>query len=134
MPRQAALVPGSVLDNLIFFDSRYSAEARAYAEQLGLTALLSGQHHGLLTNIGVAGAETLDEGVYQRIALVRALIRAPRILLLDHAGSGLDLDGQQRLATVLAEKRGEMTVIMATAKAPLMAIADRQLMLAEAAV
>ena len=52
---------------------------------------------------------------------LRALLRQPRILLLDHAASGLDIDGVKRLAAYLQTLRGKTTVLIATYKEPLIA-------------
>ncbi len=127
VPRLPALIPGTILDNLTLFDSRLELPAQVVSEALGLDGMLSRHPHGLLTLIGDLGTQLPDEGLFQRIALVRALVRQPKVLLLNHAGSGLDLDGQQRLAQWLASRRGASTVLMLTAKAPLQAVCDRHI-------
>lgn len=127
VPRHPAVVPGSILDNLTFFDPRFSARARELSEALGLMPHLGRLRNGVLSEIGSLGAEHLDEGVYQRIALIRALARQPQVLLLDHADSGLDLDGQKRLARLLQSLRGHTTVLLASAKQPLIEACDRHI-------
>lgn len=125
--RQLALVPGSILNNLTLYDPRYNAEAADFCERLGLQAHIDKLRHGILTEVGPGTAEHLDEGIYQRIAIIRALLRKPRILLLDHAASGIDLDGVKRLVTLLKSLKGETTVLMATYKDMLVESCNRKL-------
>jgi ABC-type bacteriocin/lantibiotic exporter with double-glycine peptidase domain len=125
--RQLALVPGSILDNLTLFDPRYNAGARDYCEKLGLQPYLDRLRHGILTEVGPGTAEHLDEGLAQRIALIRALLRKPKILLLDHAASGIDLDGVKRLAELLRSLQGGTTVLVSTYKEALIEATTRQL-------
>jgi ABC-type bacteriocin/lantibiotic exporter with double-glycine peptidase domain len=131
VPRLSTLLPGSILNNLTLYDPRYNASARSYTEKLGLTAHINNLRNGILTEVGPAAAEQLNEGAYQRISLIRALVRQPSILLLDHAAAGLDMDGLKRLAAVLDELRGMTTVIIATRKAPLIDACDRSIRIRE---
>jgi ABC-type bacteriocin/lantibiotic exporter with double-glycine peptidase domain len=63
--------------------------------------------------------------------LIRALVRNPSILLLDHAASGMDLDGEKRLAQLLGELKGQTTVIIVSAREKVLAQCDRQVALKE---
>jgi ABC-type transport system involved in cytochrome bd biosynthesis fused ATPase/permease subunit len=123
--RHLALVPGTILDNLTLYNPAYHAAARDWCEKLGLQPYLDKLHHGILTEVGPGTAEHLDEGLYQRIALIRALLRQPRILLLDHAATGIDLDGVKRLAAILQELQGNTTVLIATYKETLIEACTR---------
>jgi ATP-binding cassette subfamily C protein LapB len=125
-----ALVPGSILNNLTLYDPRYNADVQPLCDALGLTDHFNRLKNGILTEVGPGNAETLDEGIYQRIAIARALVRRPKILLLDHAASGVDLDGLKRLARVLEGQRGQTTVLIASFKDPLVALCDRKITLA----
>ena len=125
--RQLALVPGSILNNLTLYDPRYNAEVGQYCEALGLQSHIDKLKNGILTEVGPGTAEHLDEGLYQRIAIIRALVRKPRILLLDHAASGIDLDGIKRLAETLKSMQGQTTVLISTYKEPLIAACNRSL-------
>ncbi|EKP0307480.1 ATP-binding cassette domain-containing protein [Aeromonas veronii] len=125
--RHLALIPGSILNNLTLYDPRYNADVEPLCAQLGLDRYVARLRSGILTEVGAGTAEHLDEGVYQRIAIIRALLRSPRILLLDHAASGIDLDGQKRLAALLSSLQGKVTVLVATYKEPLIAACSRSI-------
>ena len=127
--RRLALVPGSILNNLTLFDPRYNNDVAALSEALGLQSHLNYLRHGILTEVGPASAEQLDEGIYQRIAIIRALLRKPRILLLDHAASGIDIDGVNRLVEYLKTQRGQTTILIATYKQELIDICDTSIQL-----
>ncbi len=129
--RHLALVPGSILNNLTLYDPRYNSEVRQYSDALGLQAYLDKLRNGVLTEVGPGTAEHLDEGIYQRIAIIRALLRKPRILLLDHAATGLDLDGVKKLASVLQGLQGNTTVILASYREVLLESCTRTLVIGE---
>jgi len=66
---------------------------------------------GLDTVVG-DGAGRLSGGERQRIALARALLREPDILILDEATSALDIESEQRVQAALDALRGRMTIFI----------------------
>ena len=132
VPRITTLVPGSILNNLTLYDPRYNAAAREYADKLGLTPVLDKMKNGILTEVGQASHDVLDQGIEQRIAIIRALVRQPSVLLLDNAASGIDMDGLKRLAAVIDALKGHTTVLMATSKPELVSVCTNTLELVEA--
>jgi len=59
-------------------------------------------------------AATYSRGMLQRLALCRALLHEPELLLLDEPFNALDTDGAQLLDRQLAELAGVSTVLLAT--------------------
>ena len=92
------------------------------------TEFVAGLPLGLDTLVGDRGGR-LSGGERQRIALARALLAAPTLLVLDEATSQLDAQTEQRIALALRSLRGRMTIVAVTHREALMAAADRVLLL-----
>jgi len=86
---------------------------------------------GVDTRLGERGT-TLSGGQRQRLALARALVRDPRLLLLDDATSALDPDVEQRILSALARSTasgsGPTVFVVAYRKATI-SLADEVLFL-----
>ena len=59
-------------------------------------------------------ASALSRGQLQRLALCRAVLHKPELLILDEPFSGLDADGAELLDRELAGMRGQRTLLVAT--------------------
>ncbi|MGQ0765594.1 MAG: ABC transporter ATP-binding protein [Gemmatimonadota bacterium] len=71
----------------------------------------------------------LSAGQRQRVAVARALLRSPRILLLDEPTSSLDAESERMIAATIRRFRPGRTIVIVTHSAQLLEIADRVIVL-----
>ena len=76
----------------------------------------------------------LSSGQQQRLAIARALVREPSILLMDEPTSQIDMGSEERIKEVLAALRGKCTVILVAHRTSLLQACDRVLTLDEGRV
>ncbi len=96
----------SSLENLRFFARLYEVpEAEARIEELLRRVGLWRRRH--------EPAEVLSRGYHQRLALTRALVHSPPVLLVDEPETGLDEEGLALLDELVLESPG-LTVLAAT--------------------
>lgn len=130
VPQEPLLFAGSVRDNLLLAqpnatEAQLETALRAAAADFALA--LPG---GLDCRVG-DGGRTLSGGEVQRIALARALLREPALLILDEATSALDPANEALIAGALAQLKGRVTVLIIAHHGALTALADRRVVLAE---
>ena len=89
---------------------------------------VAGLPQGLDTTVGDRGS-LLSGGERQRIALARALLRQPSLLLLDEATGQLDAGTERQVASMLRSLRGQTTVVAIAHRPGLMQAADRIILL-----
>lgn len=95
-------------------------EALDFADAANLVRKLP---QGLQTVVGDRGIR-LSGGERQRIALARALLRNPQLLVLDEATSALDWESQAAIANSIRRLRGHMTVVTIAHRPSMVAFAD----------
>jgi ATP-binding cassette subfamily C protein len=77
----------------------------------GADELVRGMEDGLETVVGERGA-LLSGGERQRIALARALLRRPRLLVLDEATNAIDIEGERAILERLSSAADRPTIVM----------------------
>lgn len=106
--------------------------ARA-AELAGLTPLLARLPDGLGTRTGERGL-ALSAGERHRVALARALLRRPSVLILDEPTAALDAETERLVAQGLRAALPDATLIVITHKPALAELADMTVTLNEGRV
>ncbi|WP_395694636.1 ABC transporter ATP-binding protein [Nocardioides sp.] len=112
-------VRGNVTLGADVSDEEVWAALRA-AQADGFVAALS---HGLDTRLGERGT-SLSGGQRQRISLARALVRRPRLLLLDDATSAVDPEVEARILEALRSGSHDSTLVVVAYRKATIALAD----------
>src|SRR5690625_600527 len=85
-------------------------EIKEAAEQAGIAHMIEGFENGYDTSVGEAG-RGLSGGEKQRLAIARAFLKKPAIILLDEPTIGLDLQTEQILQSSIKQLARHSTVI-----------------------
>ncbi len=129
LPRDPVLFDGSIASNLLFARSSASEQELEEAMQMvGLTALVRSLPGGLRQRIGPDGCQ-LSGGERQRLALARAVLQQPRVLILDEATSCLDAFAEARILQELRRSLGLSTFIVISHRLSTFSTFDRVLLL-----
>ncbi|MBX9764729.1 MAG: type I secretion system permease/ATPase [Pseudomonadaceae bacterium] len=125
VPQDIQLFSGTLRDNLV-------SGARYVEDELVLQAAeLAGVHEfarlhpkGYELQVGERG-QNLSGGQRQNVALARALLLDPPILLLDEPTSSMDNTGEERLKQRLSAVIGTKTLLLVTHRASMLSLVDR---------
>lgn len=114
VPQDPLLMKGSIAFNISYGLPELSLEAiRGAAETAGIAGFIESLPEGYETEVGERGV-TLSGGQRQRIAIARAVVRNPRILILDEATSSLDLEVERQVqAAMNRAMKGRTSFIIA---------------------
>ncbi len=112
VPQDCFLFAGTILENITLYSSQFTqeqvesaaklADAHKFIQQLPL---------GYKTQVGERGS-LLSGGQRQKIAIARALIRNPAILILDEATSALDAESEYQFQHNLTRISQERTTLI----------------------
>jgi len=112
VPQETFLFSATIAENIAFgVEDASGEEIRRAAELAGLAADIAAFPKGYETMVGERGI-TLSGGQKQRTAIARAVLRNPRILVLDDALSSVDTLTEERILRELAEVMRGRTVIL----------------------
>ena len=121
----------SIYDNVVYPRDDISLErVRDLVRAAQAHDLVAGLPEGLQTTVGERG-HMLSGGERQRLAIVRSLLREPRLLLLDESSSALDALTELQVRRALADVRNGRTMIAVTHLIVSIMHADRVLVIDE---
>jgi ABC-type bacteriocin/lantibiotic exporter with double-glycine peptidase domain len=112
LPREPVLFDGTVTFNLRFVNPTVSnQELEEVMKNAGLSGVVESLPHGLDQKVG-PGACQLSGGERQRLAIARALLQRPHILILDEATSCLDPNSEESILRNICQYLVGSTVIV----------------------
>ena len=119
----------SIADNLrVARQDAPDEDLAAAAREAGIADALREFPSGFETPVGERGV-TLSGGQKQRLALARALLKNPPILILDDSLSAVDTGTERRILGALARRRGKHTTLVIAHRLSSVRHADRILVL-----
>jgi ABC-type bacteriocin/lantibiotic exporter with double-glycine peptidase domain len=125
VPQRPALSSGTLLDTLRFGNPGAStAEVTSAARAAGIHEEILRLPQGYRTEVG-EGGQLLSEGQRQRVALVRALLMDPDILILDEPTSALDAAAERALIEGVQRWRRGRTMVVITHRMSTAGCCDR---------
>jgi ATP-binding cassette subfamily B protein len=133
VPQHPVIFSGTVLDNLRLGRDVPPAEIVAACEAADAATFIGRLEHGLQTMLGEGGA-SLSGGERQRLALARALLRKPAILLLDEPSSAVDPASEAAILAALRRLRAHTTVVVVAHGEAAIRAADRVVRLEEGTI
>ncbi|KAJ8390684.1 hypothetical protein AAFF_G00100640 [Aldrovandia affinis] len=107
------LFSGSVRDNIAYGLEDCSMErVEAAARKANAHNFICELEQGYNTDVGERGGQ-LSAGQKQCIAIARALVREPKVLILDEATNCMDMDTQLAIQEVLSGCAGQTVLVVA---------------------
>ncbi|MDF1794593.1 MAG: ATP-binding cassette domain-containing protein [Thalassobaculaceae bacterium] len=131
LPQREVLFRGTVMENLTVFRPELEARALVVAAALGIGDQISRLPRGYRTQAGEGASQMLSRSLIQQIAIARALVVPPKILLFDDANSAIDGEGDQFVKDVLWHLKGRCTLVIVSHRPSILRIAERVYQLSE---
>jgi ABC-type multidrug transport system fused ATPase/permease subunit len=129
VPQEPVLLQGSIIDNIRFFRNFEEQEVIDAAKSAYLHEDVVRMPAGYETLVGEGGG-ALSGGQKQRLAIARALIGSPKLIVLDEPTSAVDGRTENLIRQTLSELRGHVTVVIISHRIETTAQCDLLLVLA----
>lgn len=118
VPQETVLFSGTIYDNLLMANPHAGFEQIVHACRMAeIHDVIEQLPQGYQTEIGERGAG-LSGGQKQRLAIARALLKQPKILVFDEATSSLDQQTAEHFAQTINQLKGQVTMLFITHALP----------------
>ena len=118
VPQETVLFSGTILANLTAGNPAASFEQAAQACRMaGIHEVIEALPQGYQTEVGERGVG-LSGGQKQRLAIARALLKGPKVLIFDEATSALDGETAENFARTINALKGKVTMLFITHALP----------------
>ncbi|MDA8254087.1 MAG: peptidase domain-containing ABC transporter [Betaproteobacteria bacterium] len=131
VPQETVLFSGTIYDNLLAANPHATFERIVQACKLAeIHEAIEKLPNGYQTEIGERGSG-LSGGQRQRLAIARALLKRPKILIFDEATSALDPQTAEHFAATINQLRGQVTMLFITHALPKNLLVDEVVRIGE---
>ena len=110
----SVIFQGTILENITTFDEKMEHQAMEIAKMLNLDKEIALLPKGYDTKVNDGIADIVAPGIKQRIAIARALLHKPKIILFHNADRGLDREGYNLLIKFLNIVNTQTATIIVT--------------------
>ena len=118
VPQETMLFSGTIYDNLLMANAHAGFDQVVQACKMAeIHKAIEALPQGYQTPIGERGAG-LSGGQKQRLAIARALLKQPRVLIFDEATSALDSETAEHFAKTINALKGKVTMLFITHAIP----------------
>jgi ATP-binding cassette subfamily C protein len=125
VPQELILFHDTILANITLGDQSLGTEqVQAALEAAGAWDFVSALPDGLMSETGERGLK-LSGGERQRIALARALVHKPSLLILDEVTSALDPETELAICGNIRDLSSSLTILSITHRPAWIAVADQ---------
>ena len=131
VPQESVMVDESVAYNVTLGELGIGEDQiRAALRAADALEFVEAMPEGIHTRVGEGGSR-LSGGQRQRLAIARALVHEPRLLILDEATSHLDPEAQAAVIETVKHLKGRLTILAVAHQGLLIQAADRIYRLAD---
>jgi len=125
VPQETLLLQDSIFINVTLGDAAITErEVEEALQKAGIWEFVQTRPKGIHSSVGQRGL-MLSGGQRQRIAIARALVRKPKLLVLDEATTALDPENEAAICQTLRKLRGEITILAISHQPAVLEVADR---------
>jgi ATP-binding cassette subfamily C protein LapB len=129
LAQDIVLFHGSIKDNILFGTRQVTEYQVMRAAQLsGVSMFTDLESEGLDLQVG-EGGKSLSRGQRQSVALARAILNDPKILLLDEPTASLDARAERQFMRSMVQTAKDRSLILITHKMHLLTLVDRIIVL-----